>query len=209
MTGMTRMVVFQDELVEPAGGKVGCGWRVHAWDREENWADFRSWWGNMRRRQWHRMGEPGLSECNFVFSGLLEYYGLTLEKAMAPHSSTLAWKIPRTAQSMGSLRVGHDWATSLSVFTSMHWRRKWQPTSVLAWRIPETGEPGGLPSMGLHRVRHDWSDLAAAAWPYIKLLELFETFFFSANRRALTSASLGAFWGKIRVLPFVFFVSWY
>ena len=36
-------------------------------------------------------------------------------------------------------------------------------SSVLAWRMPETGEPGGLPSMGLHRVRHDWSDLAAAA----------------------------------------------
>ena len=33
---------------------------------------------------------------------------------------------------------------------------------VLAWRIPEMGEPGVLPSMGLHRVRHDWSDLAAA-----------------------------------------------
>ena len=54
---------------------------------------------------------------------------------MAPHSSTLAWKIPGTEepgglQSMGSLRVGHDWATSLSLFTFMHWRRKWQPTPV-------------------------------------------------------------------------------
>ena len=35
-------------------------------------------------------------------------------------------------------------------------------SSVLAWRVPGTGEPGGLPSMGSHRVRHDWSDLAAA-----------------------------------------------
>ena len=57
------------------------------------------------------------------------------EKAMAPHSSTLAWKIPWTEepgglQSMGSLRVRHDWATSLSLFTFMHWRRKWQPTPV-------------------------------------------------------------------------------
>ena len=57
------------------------------------------------------------------------------EKAMAPHSSTLAWKIPWTEepgrlQSMTSLRVGHDWATSLSLFTFMHWRRKWQPTPV-------------------------------------------------------------------------------
>ena len=57
------------------------------------------------------------------------------EKAMAPHSSTLAWKIPWTEgpgalQSMGSQRVGQDWATSLSLFTFMHWRRKWQPTPV-------------------------------------------------------------------------------
>ena len=57
------------------------------------------------------------------------------EKAMAPHSSTLAWKIPWTEepgrlQSMGSVRVGHDWATSLSLFTFMHWRRKWQATPV-------------------------------------------------------------------------------
>ena len=55
------------------------------------------------------------------------------EKAMAPHSSTLAWKIPwmeepGRLQSMGSLRVGHDWVTSLSLFTFKHWRRQWQPT---------------------------------------------------------------------------------
>ena len=57
------------------------------------------------------------------------------EKAMAPHSSTLAWKIPwmeepGRLQSMGSWRVGHDWMTSLSLFTFLHWRRKWQPTPV-------------------------------------------------------------------------------
>ena len=57
------------------------------------------------------------------------------EKAMAPHSSTLAWKIPWMEkpgglQSMGSRRVGHNWATSLSLFTFLHWRRKWQPTPV-------------------------------------------------------------------------------
>ena len=37
-------------------------------------------------------------------------------------------------------------------------------SSVLAWRIPGMGEPGGLPSMGLHRVGHDWSDLAGDLW---------------------------------------------
>ena len=39
-------------------------------------------------------------------------------------------------------------------------------SSVLAWRIQGMGEPGGLPSMGLHRVGHDLSDLAAAAYPF-------------------------------------------
>ena len=54
---------------------------------------------------------------------------------MATHSSTIAWKIPWTEEpgglwSMGLLRVGHDWVTSLLLFTFMHWRRKWQPTPV-------------------------------------------------------------------------------
>ena len=57
------------------------------------------------------------------------------EKAMATHSSTFAWKIQwmeetGRLQSIGLLRVGHDWATSLSLFTFMHWRRKWQPIPV-------------------------------------------------------------------------------
>ena len=57
------------------------------------------------------------------------------EKAMVPHSSTLAWKIPWMEepgglQSMGSPGVRHDWATSLSLFTFMHGRRKWQATPV-------------------------------------------------------------------------------
>ena len=60
---------------------------------------------------------------------------IEMEKAVATHSSTLVWKIPWMEepgglQSMGSPRVGHDWATSLSLFTFMNWRRKWQPTPV-------------------------------------------------------------------------------
>ena len=87
---------------------------------------------------------------------------------MAPHSSTLAWKIPwmeepGVLQSMGSRRVGHDWATSLSLFTFMHWRRKWKPIPVFLPGESQGREPGGLLSMGSHRVGHDWSDLAAAA----------------------------------------------
>ena len=63
---------------------------------------------------------------------------------MAPHSSTLAWKIPwieepGRLQSMGSLGVRHDGATSLSLFTFMHWRRKWQPTPVFLPGEPRDG----------------------------------------------------------------------
>ena len=63
--------------------------------------------------------------------------------------------------------VAESW-TWLSDFTftfHFHALEKEMAThsSVLAWRIPGTAEPGGLPSMGSHRVRHDWSDLAAAA----------------------------------------------
>ena len=63
------------------------------------------------------------------------FHVLAVVNSVAPHSSTLAWKIPwmeepGRLQSMGSLRVRHDWATSLSLFTFMHWRRKWQPTPV-------------------------------------------------------------------------------
>ena len=88
------------------------------------------------------------------------------EKAMATHSSTLAWKIPWTEepgrlQSMGSLRVRHDWATSLSL--SCIGEGNGTHSSVLAWRIPGTGEPDGMPSVGSHRVGQDWSNLAAAA----------------------------------------------
>ena len=68
-------------------------------------------------------------------------------------------------QSIGLWTVGHDWVTSLSLFT-FHFcaleKEMATHSSVLAWRIPGTGEPGGLPPMGLHRVEHDWSDLAAA-----------------------------------------------
>ena len=88
------------------------------------------------------------------------------EKAMAPHSSTVAWKIPWMEEpgrlhSMGSLRVRHDWVTSLSLSTFMHWRRKWQPTPVF---LP--GESQGRGSLvGCHlwgrTESHDWSDLTA------------------------------------------------
>ena len=91
---------------------------------------------------------------------------------MAPHSSTLAWKIPWMEEPGGlqSIGVAKSWP-QLSYFPftfHFHALEKEMAThsSVLAWRIPGTGEPSGLSSMGSHRVRHDWSDLAAAAAPW-------------------------------------------
>ena len=94
---------------------------------------------------------------------LIQPYGRWLEKAMAPQSGTLAWKIPwmkepGRLQSIGWLRVGHDWATSLSLFTFMHWRRKWQPTQVF---LP--GESQGRGSLlGCRLWGHTESDTTEA-----------------------------------------------
>ena len=141
-----------------------------------------------------------------LFQWLEEGNGTPLQHSCLENPMT---EEPGRLQSMGSLGVRHNWATSLSLFNFMHWRRKWHPTpvflpgesqgqrslwaavygvtqsrtqlrdftftfhfhalekemathsSVLAWRIPGTGEPGGLPSMRSHRVGHDWSDLAS------------------------------------------------
>ena len=101
-----------------------------------------------------------ITHCPFSSKNLhvVEKWGILFiivtEKAMAPHSSTLAWKIPWTEepgrlQSMGSLRGRHDWATSLSLSTFMHWRRKWQPTPVF---LP--GESQGRGSLVGCRLRN-------------------------------------------------------
>ena len=84
---------------------------------------------------------------------------ILIETALAPHSSTLAWKIPWTEEPGGLHGVAKS-RTRLSDFTftfHFHALEKEMAThsSVLAWRIPGTGEPGGLPCMGSHRVRHD------------------------------------------------------
>ena len=90
-----------------------------------------------------------------------------LEKAMAPQYSCLENPIDGGAWWAAVHGVAKSW-TRLSDFTftfCFHALEKEMAThsSVLAWTIPGTVEPGGLPSMGSHRVRHDWSDLAAAA----------------------------------------------
>ena len=101
------------------------------------------------------------------YSGLENFrdYIYIMEKAMAPHSSTLAWKIPwmeepGRLQSMGSLRVGHDWETSLSLLTFMYWRRKWQPTPAFL-----SGESQGQRSLvGCHLWGYTESDTTEATW---------------------------------------------
>ena len=96
------------------------------------------------------------------FSGK-ELPRILLGEGDGTHSSTLAWKIPWTEepgrlQSMGLLRVGHTWATSLSLFTFMHWRRKWQPTPVFL-----LGESQGRGSLvGCHQWGHTESDTTEA-----------------------------------------------
>ena len=98
-----------------------------------------------------RDGVDGGNSCWTLGCLFPSFYLFLSEKAMAPHSSTLAWKIPwmeepGRVQSMGSRRVRHNWSTSLSLFTFLHWRRKWQPTPVF---LP--GESQGLWSlMGCH-----------------------------------------------------------
>ena len=101
---------------------------------------------------------------------------------MAPHSSSLAWKIPWMAkpgrlQSMGSRRVRQDWVISLSLFTFMHWRRNGNPLQCSCLENPRDRGAwwAARLSMGSHRVGHDWSDLAAAA-AYMQCMYAAHTF---------------------------------
>ena len=80
---------------------------------------------------------------------------------MAPHSSTLAWKIPWTEEP-GRLLVGSPWGRKESDMTeqlhfdfSLSCVGEGSGNPLQCWRIPGMAEPGGLPSMGLHRVRQD------------------------------------------------------
>ena len=84
---------------------------------------------------------------------------IVVEKEVATHASTLAWKIlwaeePGRLQSTGWRRVGLSDFTFTFRFHALE-KEMAIHSSVLAWKIPGTGESGGLPSMGSHRVRHD------------------------------------------------------
>ena len=117
-----------------------------------NWTELSPWNCNQLINWLEIIIDFANKEFKFWIYLLLEYFS---EKAMATRFSTLAWKIPWTEepgrlQSMESHRVGHDWATSFSLFTFMHWRRKWQPTPVF---LP--GESQGRWSLvGCHLCGH-------------------------------------------------------
>ena len=144
---------------------MGSNWWV--WNTDNNLdlklASKGCWGGHSCRIEpltcgiWHEL--QWVSEMSWIIG----YPAGTGEKAMAPHSSTLAWKIlwmeePGRLQSMGSLRVRHNWATSLSLFTFIHWRRKWQPTPVF---LP--GESRGWWSLvGCHLWCHTESEMTEA-----------------------------------------------
>ena len=109
------------------------------------------------------------------------------EKAMAPYSRTLAWRIPWTEepgglQSMGSLRVGlHDWTTSLSLFTFMHWRRKWQLTPVF---LPEESQgQRSLLGCAVYGV--------AQSWTWLKWLSSSSSSTLSIDLEVLTKYGIG------------------
>ena len=138
-----------------------------------------------------------------------------MEKAMATHSSTSAWQIPWTEepgglQSTGSLGVPHDWATLLSLFTFMHWKRTWQPTPVFlpgeshwgAWWAAVSGVTQSRrtqlkwlsSSSSAHRVKA--SDRHELFWPhYLSIwwhpssLQEWKPGFVSRNQAAATSKS--------------------
>ena len=110
-----------------------------------------AWWATV-----HGVAKSRTRQSDLTFT----FHFHTLEKEMAIHSSTIAWKIPwpekpGRLQSMGSQRVRHDCDFTLTFHFHALEKEMATHSSALAWRIPGTGKPGGLPSMGSHRVGHD------------------------------------------------------
>ena len=82
---------------------------------------------------------------------------MPIKEPIAPHSNTLAWKIPWTEEPGKGVAKSQTRLSDFTLTFHFHALEKEMAThsSVLAWRIPGTGEPDGLPSMGSHKVRHD------------------------------------------------------
>ena len=119
---------------------------------------------------------------DFGAQNMLYYF--YMEKEMATHSSTLAWKIPwmeepGSLQSMESQRVGHAWATSIHSLHTLSLEKEMAThSSVLAWRVSGTEEPGGPWSMASQGVGHDWSDWAFTVFIKYLFNSLLLTIFF-------------------------------
>ena len=113
--------------------------------------------------------------CHRILNIVPYAFEVNCREVLAPHSSTLAWKIPWMEepgglQSMGLLRVRHNRVTSLSLFTFVHWRRKWQPTPVFLH-----GEPrdGGAWWAAVYGVTQSWTRLKYLSSNSSKYVNLF------------------------------------
>ena len=82
-----------------------------------------------------------------------------------------AWWAADHGVTRSQTRLSYFTFTFTHLYISISEKAMAPHSSTLAWRIPGIGEPGGLPSMGSHRVGHDWCDLAAAAAAYKNLRE--------------------------------------
>ena len=117
---------------------------------------------------------------------------------------------PGVLRFMGSQRVGQDWATDLIWSCFEKYKVILMPvmmvphSSTLAWKIPWTEEPGGLQSMGSLRVEHDWSDLAAAAAVWRRILKLrFRYFQLQVFTKQAISDCRLTFWFECEIsIPF-------
>ena len=128
---------------------------------------------------------------------------------MAPHSSTLAWKIPWTEepgrlQSMGSLNVGQDWATSLSLFTFMHWRRKWQPLQCSCLENPRDGGAWWAAVSGVtqSRTRLKWLSIWSDPCSEARGLQLEKLKLHCSGKVDRGEGTRTGFWGIIRSLSY-------
>ena len=169
------LAVTQRTRLYSSTSKKGCSCSVSHWPACEH--------GNLLQPPEHFLtftlgppGPTGMNQASFpIFSlwpsnsGLWGFLREETEKALAPHSSTLAWKNPMDGGAWWDAVHGFEKSrTRLSDFTvtfHFHALEKEMAThsSVPAWSIPGTAEPGGLAPTGSHRVGHAWSALAAAA----------------------------------------------
>ena len=110
-----------------------------------DWLDLLAVPGTLKSLLQYHSSKASILLCSAFFSQLHSSHTLVMEKAMAPHSSTLAWKIPwieepGRLQSMGSLRVRHDWATSLSFSLSCTGEENGNPLQCSCLEDPRDGE---------------------------------------------------------------------